>query len=488
MAAALVLSIVKGVGEGASLRVTHPRRVIVGRGDGADWKIEDKFVSRRHILLEISPPACRLQDLGFGESGSLNAPRVNGRPVRCCELKHGDILDLGLTRVRMSVERLPEDASPAFAAEPARAWARGPTEEVFCHACGAPLSREANSDGRAGELRGCVSYVCAACLPPGDRSAGTIVGPYELRRLIGAGGMGAVYLAYERATARLVALKRIEDVEDQDAVRRFAREVRVLSRMAHPLIVRFVETGVDGAGTPFVVTEYVPGGNLEDYMRRTGKPAVQTGVDLIRQVLEALQYLHTWPVIHRDIKPENILLRPSAELGAHSVALADFGISSYYELAGGTRLTKPGTRMGTLMFMPPEQVLDAREAREPADTYATGVTLYYLLTGRYPFDFPTPAGVREFQARAAAFRSPDEAVRDIMRMERVRHPFRIVLEEEPIPVLARVPNLPRRLAAVVDKAVHKAAGQRFQTAAEFRAALPAPPSGAGRRTIAGSEL
>src|SRR5207249_908336 len=117
------------------------------------------------------------------------------------------------------------------------------------------------------------------------------------------------------------------------------------------------------------------------------------------------------------------------------------------------------------------QVRNAGEAREPADTYAVGVILYYLLTGKYSFEFPTPAEIRAFQEKARAFRTPDEAVREIMRLDRARHPFQIILSEDPIPVLERDPSLPIELAAVVDRAVRKDPLKRYQSATEFRAEL-----------------
>jgi eukaryotic-like serine/threonine-protein kinase len=476
VSAALVLTIVSGAGAGEALRITQPRRLVVGRGDDADWRINDPFVSRHHVLLEVCPPACRLQDLGIGGGGSLNAPRHNGRPVRRCDLKDGDIFVVGLTSVRVSIEvGRGEAASPTPVAQRDQKKpndrAAVEVRDVLCQSCGIDLTGVANSDGRAAELFGRVGYVCEACLPPGDLFQGTVVGRYELRRLLGEGGMGTVCLAYDRGTARLVALKRIVDLGDRTAVRRFAREVRILGLLEHLRVVGFVEADIDKAGAPFVVTEYIPGGNLERLMQRKGKLPPARAIALICQALEGLEYLHNRRVIHRDFKPENILLRSSDSEVPPSVVLTDFGISRYYEEAGGTSLTKPNTRMGTLMFMPPEQVSDASAAREPADVYAAGVTLYYLLSGSYTFEFPSPAQIREFRERARAFRSPDQMVREIMRMERVRHPFRIILEEEPIPLFARAPHVPRPLAAIVDKAVRKDVEQRFKTVKEFRREL-----------------
>jgi serine/threonine protein kinase len=124
------------------------------------------------------------------------------------------------------------------------------------------------------------------------------------------------------------------------------------------------------------------------------------------------------------------------------------------------------------MYMPPEQVRDAGEVREPADMYSVGVTLYYVLTGQYSFDFPTPKDIADLRAqRPDAVKRPQDALRMIMQLRRIRHPFVIILGEEPIAVRQREPSIPARLAAVVDRAVRKSPAERFQSAAEFRLAL-----------------
>jgi serine/threonine protein kinase len=121
--------------------------------------------------------------------------------------------------------------------------------------------------------------------------------------------------------------------------------------------------------------------------------------------------------------------------------------------------------------MPPEQVRESSRASESADTYAVGVTLYYLLTGRYSFDFPTPDELRFRLGRGRPFRDADEAVRAIVRLDRARHPFQVILSQHPVPVLRRTPDLAPRLAAVIDRAVARNPRHRFQTAEEFRIAL-----------------
>ena len=147
-------------------------------------------------------------------------------------------------------------------------------------------------------------------------------------------------------------------------------------------------------------------------------------------------------------------------------------MSKCHSRAGGTRLTKKNTGMGTLMYMPPEQIKDAAEVHEPADLYAVGVTLYYLLTGKYTFDFPTPREILEIQRqKPEEWKSPEDALAWIMRANRIMHPFRIILGDTPIPIRDRDASIPKRLAAVVDKAVRKNPDERYRSASEFLATL-----------------
>jgi serine/threonine protein kinase len=475
----------------------EPRGFIIGRAAGADFRLspDDPYVSRRHVFLEICPPGCRLRDLG-----STNSPHVNGLPVTEGDLNDGDIVELGYTQLRVSIsvqssthvqnciscgqpiellkgelqpDRCPECvAKPSTLVESARA-----AMLATCASCGADLSEQANNDGRAEELSDVAIYACENCLSSADHSAGSLIADYEIRALLGEGGMGVVYLVYHRATARVLALKQLRDLGESMLIKRFEREIRLQKGLIHKNILRSIDTGIDGNGAPYLVTEYVPHGSLEDEVARCeGKLEARQAIHVIREVLEGLEYLHSQSIIHRDIKPQNILLRQADTFnqppGWPSPKLADFGLAVSYARAGGTRLTRPRTGMGTLMFMPPEQVRDAGKVREPADTYAVGVMLYYLLTGSYTFDFPTPADVLEFQKEDCVNkRAPQEALRALMQLRRIAHPFNIILSEEPTPIRDRDPSIPRKLADVVDRAVLKDVKARFQSAAELRIAL-----------------
>lgn len=492
----VALTVMKGPKRGRVMEFEEPRGFVIGRAADADFQLpeDDPYVSRRGVLLEICPPNCRLQDIGC-----TNPPEVNGKPVVECEIADGDILELGYTQFKVSlttqvaprvwrcgtcgqsIELLPGEPAPERcpacvekqrqAAQKAQA-----TRPVHCSSCRTELTKQANSDGRAEELQDVAVYACDQHIPPGDKFAGTMVGDYEIRKLLGEGGMGAVYLVYHRRTARVLALKQMKDLKDVLLVKRFDREMRLLQGLVHHNVVRCIDMGIDGQGSPYLVTEYVPNGDLADEVAaQGGRLRHDLAVNLICEVLNGLDYIHGQSIIHRDLKPQNILLRHTATTGAPGFLtpkLADFGLAVSYARAGGTRVTKRGTGLGTLMFMPPEQIRDAGTVREPADTYAVGVTLYYLLTGQYPFNFPTPGEVLEFQKKMKGeWKKPHEVLQALMQLKRIMHPFQVILSEEPTPIQQRDPSIPRKLAAVVDKAIRKDAPERFQSAAEFRGAL-----------------
>jgi eukaryotic-like serine/threonine-protein kinase len=488
----VTLTVIAGPGHGTVMQFDEPRGFIIGRAEDADYRLpeDDRYVSRRHVFLEISPPSCRVRDLG-----ATNRLLVNGRPVQETDLVHGDTLELGYTRFEVTVSgeaaplpdvccvqcgrriaAAPGAGSPDLCEACRRARLAAPAppalkEIARCRFCGTDLSRRANSDGRAEELRHIVSYSCERCLPFDDRVRGAAIGDFVLVRCLGEGGMGVVHAVHHPPTGRLLALKQVKGLTDAMAIKRFERESRIMQSLVHDHIVRCLHTGTHADG-PFIVTEFVPDGNLEGLVQRTGGRLPQgRAVQIVHQVLDGIGYLHDRQIVHRDVKPQNILIRV-VQGRSETVKLTDFGLAKCHSRAGGTRLTKHKTGMGTLMFMPPEQIRDAAAVRGAADLYAVGVTLYYLLTGRYTFDFPTPKEVADLQKqKPEEWRSPEDVLGWIMRMNRVKHPFQIILGETPIPIRDREASIPKRLAEAIDKAVQKDPDERYRTAAEFQAAL-----------------
>jgi response regulator RpfG family c-di-GMP phosphodiesterase/serine/threonine protein kinase len=212
-----------------------------------------------------------------------------------------------------------------------------------------------------------------------------VFGNYRILDRIGAGGMGVVYRGEHVLMRRLVALKVLQTPPDQGEtlLKRFFAEMRVLARVQHPNIVGALDAGVRLAGPHdtqnlhYLVMEYVVGTNLEQMVEKAPL-SVSRACELIYQIAGALDETHRHNLIHRDIKPSNILETPDG-VGK----LLDFGLALHF---GRRRLTNPGTMLGTLNYMAPEQVADSGNVDIQADIYSLGATLYYTLTGKPPFN------------------------------------------------------------------------------------------------------
>jgi eukaryotic-like serine/threonine-protein kinase len=220
-----------------------------------------------------------------------------------------------------------------------------------------------------------------------DPGEGDLVGPYRLRRLVGAGGMGLVYEAEpaEGPTAA-VALKLIRaGIDTAPLVARFESERRALALLRHPNVARVLDAGVTGEGRPYFVMEYVPGPPITEYCDRERLPLGER-LALFADVCAALQHAHETGIIHRDVKPSNVLV--TAASGRAVPKVIDFGIAKLTRKAVGTtvKLTALGSFMGTPEYMSPEQAgVTAAGVDARADVFSLGVLLYELLAGRVPF-------------------------------------------------------------------------------------------------------
>jgi eukaryotic-like serine/threonine-protein kinase len=264
---------------------------------------------------------------------------------------------------------------------------------------------------------------------------GNRVGDYEVLALLGTGGMGRVYKVRNIISNREEAMKILlpDFASETDLAARFMAEIRTLAGLEHPNIAQ-LRTAFQFQNQFVMVMEYVEGTTLE---KMASQPALSLDriLDYSTQVLAALSYAHGRGVTHRDIKPANIMITDHGV-----VKLMDFGIA---KSANDMQLTRPGTTMGSVYYMSPEQVrggtVDAR-----SDIYSFGVTLYEMLTGRKPFQAETSYSVLNAQ-----------------------------LNEAPTPPAQVNPALPAELNNIVLRAMVKAPEGRFQTAEEFRNALKA---------------
>ncbi len=276
--------------------------------------------------------------------------------------------------------------------------------------------------------------------------SGQVLGQYELQELLGRGGMGAVYRAYQRALKRAVAVKVLPAAlaTDPDYIARFTREAETAASLEHPHIIPIYDYGVEG-GTSYIVMRLLTGGTLADRMTQrqvTGRPlpSLSEIARLLAQVADAFDYAHRQGVIHRDVKPSNIMF------DAHGNAfLVDFGIAKLLEHTSA--LTATGAVIGTPLYMAPEQ-WRAEPPTPATDQYALGVTIFQLLTGQVPFQAPTPYGLMH------------------------KH-----LNEPPPPPHLLRPGLPPALAATLTQAMAKSPADRFPTVTAFAQAFAQASAG-----------
>lgn len=370
---------------------------VVGRASDAHFSLpDDLFFSRSHFMIEVNPPLCKLVDLH-----SKNGVLVNGERVEEADLMDNDEIRGGKSALRVSITR------PALAAtltDVPRDWSP-PT----------------------------VDRPCVMPAVPG----------YRLLRELGQGGMGVVYLAERDGENDAVAIKLIKPAiaPNATALARFIREADILRQLSHPHVVSFKDMG-ETAGLLYFAMEYVAGTDAGVLVRTQGPMPVKRAVNLMSQVLNALAHSHARGFVHRDVKPSNILVA-SGPGGNEIAKLADFGLARTYQASQLSGLTMSKRAGGTPGFMPPEQILDFRSVRPAADQYAAAATLYYLLSGEYPFG--TCKGVDEL--------------------------FQKVLDSEPVPLSQRRPGIPADLAAAVMRGLARKAEKRFADAASFAAAI-----------------
>jgi serine/threonine protein kinase len=268
------------------------------------------------------------------------------------------------------------------------------------------------------------------------------LGQYELLEKLGAGGMGEVFKARHRLMNRLVALKVIHHYHASQPtfLRRFQREILVLSRLNHPNIIRAENADRDGE-RHFLVMEYVAGVSLADQVRHNGPMPIAQACDCIRQVALALQHAHDHGLVHRDVKPSNLLLTPDGQ-----VKLLDLGLALVSEDSSGSReLTATGQVFGTFDYMAPEQWDDSHRVDIRADLYSLGCTLYFLLAGQVPFSGSTyGTATRKMMAHVA-----DEAPS----------------------IQKHRPEVPDALVGVLNRLLAKMPSDRYATPAEVASAM-----------------
>ena len=420
----LVLRVTSGPHAGMSRTFRDESSILVGRSPALPVPLpEDRRLSREHFRIDIDPPVCSLTDLG-----STNGTKVNGLRVETSMVRDGDVISVGQTSIEVNIG----------------ADFNGEVGVIQCLGCG----KTGPQSLPEGNLLG--HWLCQECqarrlsFPKTHRD-------YLIEKSLGKGGMGEVFLARQLSTNKPVAIKMMHPTgaASDKAKEYFRREMIVLKDLlmangqCHVNVVAFYDI-FDIDGQFQLVMEYVPGKNAFEWVNGFDEPPpIQTAVRMVRFLLAALEYSHERGYVHRDVKPSNLLIygpdkRPK-------VKLSDFGLAkSFRENSGFIALTTQGDVGGSVGFISPDHIREFRDLKASADIYSAGVTLYYLLTRKYPY--------YNFDPYA-------------------KDAYDVILEHPAIPLRAYRPDAPEGLERVIAKSLAKKPKDRWKSAKEMNNAL-----------------
>ncbi|MDR2339497.1 MAG: protein kinase [Deltaproteobacteria bacterium] len=456
-------------GEPQVWEFTGPRAVVMGRGQGSTLRLPDtpeyRAISGHHAVIELSRSRAFLRDLR-----SLNGTFINGHLVNRREedraqgvavsgagvqIKDGDVMTLAggfnfrVGLVDESAYDSPKGAAPAEV-------------NPFCPSCGrahdpVPLSRHADvlcQDCRPNPLASL--KLLKAGLARRVRILDSLKG-LRITRTLGRGSTSAVFLAERKDNGQRLALKVMSPAvsENEWARKSFLREVSIGRALKHPNVTKLYDFGFYG-GAYYYLMEFCQGGNSEEArLRAGGSLAPRAALAIILPVLDGLHYLHNVKLaastveerlspesrglVHRDLKPANIFLGGD---GGQVPKIADIGVGKLYNNSLTFDHTRTGSVAGSPATMPRQQVIDFKHAGPEVDVWAAAASLYKLMTGEYPRDFPQ-----------------DE------------DPWRVVLNRPPVPISSRKAKIPPNIARVVDQALVDSPSIHFQEARALKRAL-----------------
>jgi serine/threonine protein kinase len=275
---------------------------------------------------------------------------------------------------------------------------------------------------------------------------GRTLGPYQLERFVGGGGMGAVFRALDTTLDRIVAVKVLsrQQSSDEEMLKRFRNEAQSAARLDHENIGRVHAVGSDD-GWHYIVFEFIEGTNLRDVVNAEGPFDLARTMDVTIQIADALEHAADRDVVHRDIKPSNIIITPAGR-----ARIVDMGLARLHHVAGDQDLTVSGMTLGTFDYISPEQARDPRSADSRSDLYSLGCTIFFMLAGRPPFAEGT------------------------MVQKLLQHQ-----QDAPPAIESLRPDVPARFGAILARLMAKDPADRYQRPADLVADLAAFADDAG---------
>ncbi len=490
MPSRVILEVMVGPIRGKQYVFEQHDTFIFGRASDCHARLpeEDATVSRHHFLLEVNPPDARVQDLGSRNGTYINGRKHGGRlqkespeeAVRrnraAVDLRDGDKVEAGETTISVHIEiplfccrcrtEIPSDLKSlciwierAYLCPPCQEQIHaisGPVRGIAlrCEQCGTEVSDD-SSGGRSGAVV-CESCRSAANFDPVQALAGVLlhqreegreeaaltrIAGYEIERMVGKGGMGAVYLARRKQDGSRVALKILlaKVAVEERARQLFHREVEVTRELHHSNIVELLDHGSAGCGF-FFVQDFCDAGNVEDLMLRRGKKLeLEEAMPILLQTLDGLAFAHQKGFVHGNLKPANILLTGQS---AKTARLADFGLARNFERAGLSGMTATGIVASAPVFLPREQLIQFRSTNPASDVYSLAATFYYVITGALHRNFTED-----------------------------KDPVEVILRGGSISLRRRDPRIPKKLVKIFDRALADEPRNRFPSAVEFQKEL-----------------
>jgi eukaryotic-like serine/threonine-protein kinase len=319
-----------------------------------------------------------------------------------------------------------------------------------CPHCNAPNPDHAETCSQCGAPIPLADAATLQFVDPTVLSPGSDFGPrYRIESLLGQGGMGRVYKAYDKILDRMVAIKVVRTgmMDEADALKRFKQELLLASKISHRNVLRIHDMGEVG-NVRFISMAYVEGDDLHDILRKSPKLTIERALKFATQLAGALAAAHAEGVVHRDLKPQNILVSKDDQ-----IFVSDFGLAKSFE-EGAVGMTRTGAFMGTPRYMSPEQV-EGKPADPRSDLYAYGLILYEMVTGDVPF-------------------TGDSTLK--VMYQRIR--------EKPKNPKSLNPSVPDWLARIIMRCIERNPDARYQTASEILADLQGNRSSSGAsRTV-----